>query len=137
MNYASEAAAGLSPLALVVRLYDAVIADLGRAITAVRDGDIEKRSNQLNHALLIISYLQNALDMENGGKPAALLAKFYNLSRQRILEAQIRQSEKVLEEIINDFISIRDAWTEVEKRQSSAVSSEQVPPSAAGGAWVG
>src|SRR3982750_4590466 len=102
MNYASESATGVSPLGLVVRLYENFVSDLGRAVIAVRDGDIEKRTTQLQHALLLLAHLQNALDLENGGEPAQLLERFYSLARARILEAQIKQSGKILEEIIAD-----------------------------------
>lgn len=125
MNYASESAAGVSPLGLVVRLYESIVADLGRAILALRDGDIEKRSLQLEHALLLIAHLESSLDLENGGEPAHMLDKFYSLARTRILQAQIKQSGKILEEIAHDFLSIRDAWAQIEQQQASAGSDSQ------------
>jgi len=120
MNYASESATGMSPIGLVIRLYETIVGDLGRAVLAVRDGDVERRSNQLQHALLLIAHLQSALDIDHGGDPARQLDRFYSLARSRILEAQIRQSGKILEEMIGEFLSIRDAWTEVEKQQAIA-----------------
>ena len=91
MNYASESASGISPVGLVVRLYENIVADLGRAVIAVRDGDIERRTAQMQHALLLIAHLQNALDMQNGGDPARLLDQFYSLSRTRIVDAQLAE----------------------------------------------
>jgi len=118
MNYASESATGLSPIGLVIRLYENIVSDLGRAVLAVRDGDIEKRTAQLQHALLLIAHLQSALDMENGGDPACLLDKFYSIARARMVEAQIRQSGKILEEVSRDFLSLRDAWAQIESQQA-------------------
>ena len=127
MNYLSESATGVSPVGLVIRVYENIIADLGRAVIAVRDGDIEKRSLQLDHALLLIAHLESALDKTNGGEPARMLEKFYLLARTRILQAQSKQSGKILEEIANDFLSIREAWAMVEHQQGAAASQTQLP----------
>ena len=117
MNYISESATGESPVGLVIRVYENIIADLGRAVLAVRDGDIEYRTAQLQHALLLIGHLHGALDVQNGGQPARQLEKFYSVARGKILEAQIKRSGKILEELIQHFLSIREAWEQVEKDQ--------------------
>lgn len=133
-NYAAESATGLSPLGLVVRLYETVISDLGRAITAVRDGNVECRTFELQHALAIIGHLQGALDMDHGGEPAALLDRFYTLARKQILGAQVQQSAKSLEELIRDLINLREAWAEVEKSQASSTPPPNEPNHS--GQWV-
>jgi flagellar secretion chaperone FliS len=134
MNYAAEAATGVTPLGLIVRLYETLISDLGRAITAVRDGDIERRTFELQHALAIIGHLQGALDMNHGGDPAVLLDRFYTLARTRIFDSQLHQSAKSLEELMQDLILLRDVWIEVEKAQPAAAP----PPPKPGnpGQWV-
>jgi len=130
MNYVSESAAGVSPLGLVVRLYENIISDLGRAVLALRDGDVERRTAQLQHALLLIGHLQAALDMNNGGEPARQLDKFYSIARGKILEAQIKQSGKMLEQQMQQFLSLREAWEEVEKQQMPLPSPVEAPADA-------
>jgi flagellin-specific chaperone FliS len=134
INYVAESATGVTPLGLVVRLYETVISDLGRAITAVRDGDVEIRTFELQHALAIIGHLQGALDMIHGGDPAVLLDRFYALARTRIFDSQLHQSGKPLEELIRDFIVLRDAWTEVEKSLPPATPPPGGPDNS--GQWV-
>jgi len=135
MNYAAISATGISPIGLVIRLYEAVISDLGRAVLAVRDGDIEKRSFELQHALAIIGQLQACLDMNLGGDPAKQLDRFYSLANARILDAQIKQSGKVLEEVMRDFVLLRDTWIEVEKaEQVQSPPPEDAPRGS--GEWV-
>src|SRR3954470_18669219 len=134
MNYAAEAATGVTPLGLIVRLYETVVSDLGRAVTAVRDGDIERRTFELQHALAIIGHLQGALDMANGGEPAALLDRFYSSARARIFESQVHQSAKALEELMRGLIRLRDAWIEGEKSQAVATSPTPDPENS--GQWV-
>ena len=118
MNYAAESATGVTPTGLIVRLYETMIADLGRAITAVRDGNVERRTFELQHALAIIGHLQGALDMNRGGDPAILLDRFYSLARSRIFNSQLYQTAKPLEELMRDLILLRDVWMEVEKSQA-------------------
>jgi flagellar protein FliS len=118
MNYASESATGLSPIGLVVRLYENIVSDLGRAILAVREDDVEKRTSHLQHALLLIAHLQSALDMKNGGDSARLLERFYMLARKRIVEAQGKQSIELMEEISREFLSVREAWAQIEDQQA-------------------
>ncbi len=125
MNYVSESATGATPIGLVVKLYENIVSDLGRAVLALRDGDVERRTTQLQHALLLIGHLQGALDMDNGGQPAQQLDKFYSIARAKILEAQIRQSGKTLEELMQHFLSLREAWEEVENQQVPVTSPDR------------
>lgn len=138
MNYAAASAAGASPIGLVVRLYETIIGDLGRAITAVRDNDIERRTSELQHALAVIGQLQGCLDMEHGGEPARILDRFYDLSRSRIIHAQVRHSGKILEEAMRDFLLLRDAWAEIEKQTAgSPPPTDPISPSKGeNSAWV-
>jgi flagellar protein FliS len=118
MNYAVESATGLSPIGLVVRLYENIVSDIGRAVIALRENDVEKRTSHLQHALLLIAHLQSALDMENGGDSARMLERFYLLARKRIVEAQGKQSIEMMEEIGRDFLSVREAWAQIENQQA-------------------
>jgi flagellar biosynthetic protein FliS len=116
-------ATGVSPIGLVIRLYETIVGDLGRAVIAVRDNNIEKRSSELQHALAVIGQLQGCLDMGHGSEPAKALDRFYDLARGRMIQAQLRHSGKILEEVMRDFLLLRDAWAEVEKQTTP------VPPS--------
>jgi flagellar secretion chaperone FliS len=115
-NYAAASATGVTPLGLVVRLYETVISDLGRAVIAIRDADTERRTFELQHALAVIGHLQGSLDMDKGEEPAKVLDRFYDMARARILQAQVRHSGKILEEVIKDFLLLRDAWADVEQQ---------------------
>lgn len=136
MSYASESATGVSPVGLVVRLYENIVGDLGRAVLAVRDGDIERRTVQLQHALLLLAHLENALDINAGGEPARLLERFYSIARARMVEAQLKQSGKILEDLIQDFLSIREAWAEIEKQFNAAPPASPTSPPPDSASWV-
>ena len=117
--YRESAARGASPVRLVVMLYEQIVEDLRRAVRAIDEKRIEARTNAINHAIVIIGHLQNKLDHTLGGEVARNLDRFYNVSRQQLLEAQLRVSKQILIEQISLFLDLRDAWTQVDQAQAS------------------
>jgi flagellar biosynthetic protein FliS len=84
------------------------------AIPAIEANEIEKKMLELNHAFALLSHLQNALEFKKGGNVALPLDRFYNLARERMLDASGENSGKVLTQVAEDFLSVREAWQEVE-----------------------
>jgi flagellar protein FliS len=126
-SYRETAVRGASPMRLVICLYEQAIEDLRRALLALEKGDIEDRTRHINHALLVISHLQGTLDMERGGEVARNLARFYTVVRAGLLEAQLKQSAKILEQQTSQLATVHEAWLEVER--ITAVPAPQFPPS--------
>lgn len=118
---------GASSLGLVVALYDTILRDLRRASGAITQGNIEKRTFELNHALRVIAELENVLDYERGGKAAAQLQRFYATTRGMILEASIRANHEGIIQLVRIFSTMRQAWHEADKKMSGKTS-----PSVAG-----
>jgi flagellar secretion chaperone FliS len=114
-TYREAAVAGASPVRLIIMLYEQVLEDLGRALTALRQGDIESRAREINHAILVIGHLQASLDMERGGKVAGNLERFYGQIRAGLVEAHARQSASLLERRIADLLQVHEAWCEIER----------------------
>jgi flagellar protein FliS len=96
-------------------LYEQAIEDVRRALAALVSGSIDRRTEAINHALLVIGQLQAALDLERGGDVAKALQRFYCVVRARLLEAQVRSSQQILSEQIELLLSLREAWVEVER----------------------
>jgi flagellar secretion chaperone FliS len=113
--YRESAVRGASPVRLVICLYEQAIEDLRRAVAALETGDIEARTRGINHALTVIAHLQGSLDMQQGGEVAANLNRFYGLIRAGLVQAQVKQSARILEEQISLLVTIHEAWVEVER----------------------
>ncbi|MBI1749431.1 MAG: flagellar export chaperone FliS [Acidobacteria bacterium] len=128
-SYKQFAAGSASPVGLVVMLYDAAMSSLERATQAVDAGDTEKRSAALNHVLAVIGELQGCLNFERGGEVAQRLERFYSVARGKVLEAHIKVSRKMLEELSGQFASLREAWQEVERAESGNTVKMQPSPS--------
>jgi flagellar protein FliS len=95
-------------------LYDGAIAGLQRAITAIAAHDIEKKCAHLNRALAIIAQLEGTLDFERGGEVAQTLKQFYVHARARVLQANIQDSHDILAALVQQFLTIREAWEQVD-----------------------
>jgi len=113
--YHQTSAFGASPVGQVVALYDTILRDFHRAIAAIDAGQIEKRVNATNHALMVIGELQGVLDFERGGEVAGNLNNFYNVTRPMITHASITSSREELRELIAMYTRIRAAWSQVER----------------------
>jgi len=117
--YRESAVRGASPVQLVVMLYEQIAEDLRRAVRAIDENRIEARTNAINHALAVIGHLQNNLNHTAGGQVAQNLERFYNVSRQTLLEAQFKGSKEILTAQMSLFLNLRDAWTEVDQAEAA------------------
>ncbi|HXP81307.1 MAG TPA: flagellar export chaperone FliS [Verrucomicrobiae bacterium] len=115
LSYHQASARGASPVAGVVALYDTILRDFVRALAALQAGDVETRVLELNHALLVIAQLQGVLDHERGGDAAKNLDRFYHLTRGLIVQANFKAAPQPIEELIELFGGVRQAWSQAEQ----------------------
>jgi flagellar protein FliS len=130
-SYRESSVRGANPVRLVIILYEQAIEDLRRAILALDRGDIEARTREINHAVLVIAQLQSSLDMERGGDVARSLARFYGVLRAGLAEAQQKQSASLLEQQISQLAAVHEAWLEVERATAKPAPSASNPLSSA------
>ncbi len=135
LSYREAAVAGASPVRLVILLYEQAMEDLRRALTAQRNGDIEGRTREMNHALLVIGHLQATLDRDQGGEVAANLERFYAQLRAGLVEAQCKQSPALLEQQVSLLLQVCDAWRALEKTPPEPVSAEAMKEEQLPGDW--
>src|ERR1700758_2126813 len=131
--YRESAARGTTAVGQVFLLYEQMVEDLRRAVRAIEEGQIEDRTNAINHALLVASYLQNSLNFEVGGDVAPNLERFYNMLRRKLVEAQFQVSREILNEQITLLLDLRDAWIEVDRATSAPPSPSKEAAQAASG----
>ena len=118
--YRESAARAATPVGRVVLLYEQAIQDLGGAVAAIANRDIEGRTQKISHALLVLGQLQACLDLDRGGEVARNLDRFYTLVKARLLDAQVKASAEILREQTDLLLSMRAAWIEVERTQLEA-----------------
>jgi flagellar secretion chaperone FliS len=116
LAYRENAVCGANPIELVVILFDAAIDDMRRAALAIEAGDIEQRATAIRHAMLVLQQLQGTLDFEKGGQVARRFEQFYNLIRAKLLESQLRNSPKLMQQQIRFMSEVRECWMHAEKQ---------------------
>jgi len=100
---------------LVITLHDILTRDLHAAIVGIEAGETETVAAKLKHGYLALARLEGALDMELEGTEK--IARFYTMSREQMLKAQIQRDPAVLRQLIGFVNDMREAWVEVQGRE--------------------
>lgn len=109
MLYRQTAVEGASGFGLLIALYDTLANDLRRAADAQRANNIEKRAEHARHALVVVGFLENWIEADSGTLAQSLVA-FYAKLRRKIIQAQVKQSPELLEDLMRETLSIREVW---------------------------
>ena len=125
--YRRAAAGATSSAGLVVILHEMLAGDLRRAITAMRNGNMQDRSERLQHAFSILELLQGSLDHDKGGLAARNLSNFYSYLRGQFLIAHCNSDEKLLETQIALIIDVQQAWQQADSASVSRQSCSHPP----------
>ena len=95
---------------LIGILYDAALDSVRDAREHLMAGDIAARSKAICKALDIIEVLNASLDHQAGGDISGNLARLYAYIRQRLLEANLSQTEEPLAEVYGLLTTLAEAW---------------------------
>jgi flagellar protein FliS len=125
LAYRQTAVEGASGFGLLIALYDTLAGNLRRAAEAQRNNDIPKRTEEVNHAALVLSYLENWIDRESGGELSQKLTEFYANLRRILIEAQLKQMPELLDQQMELVVNIRGTWQDLELRASTTL---EIPP---------
>lgn len=128
LAYRKTAAEGASGFGLLIALYDTLAGDLRRAASAQRAKDLEKRTSELKHAIMIVGVLENWIEADKGELAQKLIAFYANL-RRRMLVAQAEQSAEMLEDLMAEVIAMREIWQRLD--DGGAASGPEILPPAA------
>lgn len=115
LTYLRSAAQNATSTGLVIILYDLLIHDLELAIAALAERNIERRSEEIKHALLVLQQLEGSLDMEKGGTAAKHFSAFYSVLRSKIFEAHLKADPGILKKQIELVLDVRQAWQQTDK----------------------
>ena len=126
MAYRKTAIGGASGFGLLIALYDTLAGDLRRAAEAERSNNLENRAKEVNHALLVVGYLEDWVERGSGGELADHLITFYRTLRARMIEAQVQRCPEMLEWQMAEVLKIRGIWQRFEQSGSSAASQAPV-----------
>lgn len=131
--YAQNEVLSASPERLVQMLYELGIRSIAQARECTRNKDIAGRVRHLNKAFAVLVELTDGLDFEAGGEIALNYARIYDYCQRRLIEANVRQAEFILEEVQSLFEDLQEAWqvvvTKVGAERTARLLSPDILPS--------
>jgi flagellar protein FliS len=121
------------PLALVKMLYQAAIAAVKEARRHLANREIAARARAITKACTILTELATSLDHERGGELSLGLARLYDYMSRRLIEANFKQTDQPLEEVLGLLSTLVEGWEGIQpdatpESQAAAVEPREVTP---------
>ncbi len=112
---------------ILIMLYDAAIQFLNKAVTAMRQKDIETANNNIISAENIIQEFINSLDREVAPQLADNLTSLYDYFLRRLVFANVKQKIEPINEVLGYLKSLKLTWEKAialsKKEQSDSLHS--------------
>jgi flagellar protein FliS len=108
------------PLELVRLLYQGCSDAVREARRRLAEGDIAGRTRAITRAHEILSELVRSLDRERGGEIGERLALLYDYMQRRLIEANCRQEDAPLAEVVSLLATLGEAWEGVQQQTRPA-----------------
>jgi flagellar protein FliS len=116
------------PVELVKILYQAAIGSVREARRHLENRDIAGRSRAITKAARILTELTVSLDRERGGDVSAGLGRLYDYMTRQLIEANMRQSDGPMEEVLGLLLTLAEGWDAVPATPKPEPKSESVWP---------
>lgn len=100
------------PLELIRMLYRACIDSVREARLSLAQGDIAGRSVRITKAHDILTELGGSLDYQQGGELSLRLGQLYDYMQRKLLEANCRQQDLPLSEVLGLLSTLLEGWEE-------------------------
>ena len=102
-----------SPEELTLMLYNGLVKFVMQARHAIDNKDIEKAHNSIIRAEDIVVYLQSTLDMKYVITQSLML--LYDYIYRQLVNANIKKSGEILDEVLEFAKELRDNWSQAMK----------------------
>ena len=110
-----------SPHRLVEMLFDGLISSVGVARGAMARGDIKTKCESIVKAVRILEEgLKGSLNLEEGGAVAANLHDVYDYCVMRLTQANLRNDDVLLQEVLSVLAPVADGWKRIGGPAASA-----------------
>ncbi|MBU3180662.1 flagellar export chaperone FliS [Clostridium psychrophilum] len=106
---------------LLIMLVDGAVKFSKMGRQAIIDKDINKAHENIIKTQNIFYELMSTLDVAKGGEWAESLIKVYDFITRRLMDANIKKSEAIMNEIIPLIETVRETWNEAYKKSKSSL----------------
>jgi flagellar protein FliS len=111
--YRATDIANMSPLDLIIKLYDGAIGFLGRAVNAISKGDRIQKLENINKTRAIIDELLASLKMEEGGDIAKNLQDLYTFMLVELTRANATGDVEKIMRVQGILKTLKGGWEQV------------------------
>jgi flagellar protein FliS len=109
------------PHKLILMLFDGALLQVRTAGIAIGSKDIPAKGTAISKAVeIIINGLKVSLDLSAGGELAQRLAALYDYMSDRLLYANLHNSQPALDEVAGLLATLREAWAEIRSQVQPA-----------------
>ena len=115
-----------TPHRLIQMLLEGALEKINLAKGYMQRGDTAMKGTHISWAISIIDGLRMSLDKDAGGEIAANLDSLYDYMGRRLVEANLRNDIKMLDEVSGLLIEIKSAWDvipEIMRKKAGATES--------------
>ncbi|MGB2426465.1 MAG: flagellar export chaperone FliS [Alteromonas sp.] len=105
--------ASADPHKLTLMLMQGALDKMAYAKGCMERKDLSGRSEHLSRTTAIIINLRDTLDLKTGGEVADNLFALYDYMIQRLTDANVQNSQEIVDEVIKLLSPIRDAWLQI------------------------
>ncbi|WP_340680540.1 flagellar export chaperone FliS [Paraglaciecola sp.] len=75
--------------------------------------DYAGKAEHISRATAIVMNLRDTLDMQSGSDISDKLFSLYDYMIQRLIDANVQNNLKIMDEVINLFLPIKTAWSQI------------------------
>ncbi len=101
------------PHQITLMLMQGALEKIAYAKGAMERKEFEAKSEHLSRAIAIIMNLRDTLDLDVGGELGNNLYALYDYMVRRLNDGNIQNSQKILDEVIQLMLPIKNAWMEI------------------------
>ena len=101
---------GASPHRLIQMLMEGVLQRLAEAKGAMQRQLLAAKGEAIGKAITILSGLNDSLNKDVGGEMAENLDDLYDYMQRRLLEANLQNDERIIDEVVVLMKTIKSGW---------------------------
>lgn len=107
--YLEQRILSADPIELIRILYQSAICEVREARRHLEARDIEARSKSISKAMAILDELSGSLDLSQG-EISEGLARLYDYIQGQLIEANFRQADSPLAEVLGLLTTLAEGW---------------------------
>ena len=116
--YKKQSLTTLTPMEIVVKLYDEAERQMNRAIFYIGEKNYESSNNCLKKTQDIVNALRSVLDMDIPiSKNLDSLYEFFN---RQLIEANVKKDVEIIKELLPMFADLKDAFSQIANAPKAA-----------------